>query len=180
MEPDHSQKYGGAIHSGFTLLADTQRCGSSCRCTPPQTRNGPGYYDILTYSQIFPAFLVQKWRCAARQLGCQVCFKQVLYPGSLASLYQFILIIDHGMPVRHANVAFVSSCEALVALLGSSSLHRLGLAGNALGTDGAVRLILAAALGREMDLGGEGLNVWSSASAILGTFTHHTPGMSHT
>lgn len=75
MEPDHSQKYGGAIHSGFTLLADTQRCGSSCWRTPPQTRNGPGYYDILTYSQI--AFLVQKWRCAARQLGCQVCFKEV-------------------------------------------------------------------------------------------------------
>ena len=44
-----------------------------------------------------------------------------------------------------------------MVLLGSSSLHRLGLAGNALGTDGALRLILAAALGREMDgLTGEG------------------------
>ena len=43
-----------------------------------------------------------------------------------------------------------------MVLLGSSTLHRLGLAGNALGTDGAVRLILAAALGREMDGLGEG------------------------
>eukprot|EP00435_Cladocopium_sp_Y103_P024248 s5189_g5.t3 len=44
------------------------------------------------------------------------------------------------------------STEALASLLRSSSLHRLGLAGNALGTDGAVRLILAAELGRELEL----------------------------
>eukprot|EP00435_Cladocopium_sp_Y103_P023798 s5189_g5.t2 len=43
------------------------------------------------------------------------------------------------------------STEALASLLRSSSLHRLGLAGNALGTDGAVRLILAAELGRELE-----------------------------
>lgn len=44
------------------------------------------------------------------------------------------------------------STEALASLLRSSSLHRLGLAGNALGTDGAVHLILAAELGRELEL----------------------------
>lgn len=44
------------------------------------------------------------------------------------------------------------STEALASLLRSSSLHRLGLAGNALCTDGAVHLILAAELGRELEL----------------------------
>ena len=48
-------------------------------------------------------------------------------------------------------LSLLFAVEALASLLRSSSLHRLGLAGSALGTAGAVHLILTAELGRELE-----------------------------
>lgn len=53
-------------------------------------------------------------------------------------------------------------------MLRSSSLHRLGLAGNALGTDGAVHLILAAELGRELETKFTESGAGGLSSAYLG------------
>lgn len=47
-------------------------------------------------------------------------------------------------------------------------MHRLGLAGNALGTDGAVHLILAAELGRELETKFTESGAGGLSSAYLG------------
>ena len=59
-------------------------------------------------------------------------------------------------------------------------MHRLGLAGNALGTDGAVHLILAAELGRELETKFTESGAGGLSSAYLGIIWHYIIILYHT